>query len=122
MTALLADPVTTAHLIPVPVRPGRSGRANVRRPVGAPPRPWAHVPRGVPSEAAVHFEVDAVRPVPRTEALPRYEWTNRGLAVILALVIGVVALMSVTLVGAFLAVSDEPVPARPNVAVAVAAP
>jgi len=66
--------------------------------------------------------VDAVRPVPRTEALPRYEWTNRGLAVILALVIGVVALMSVTLVGAFLAVSDEPVPARPNVAVAVAAP
>ena len=146
MTALLADPVPAPSARPVPVRPGRSDRgASARRPVAVPPREWAHVPRAAaipvgvdPAASSVaqvsSVELDAVRPVrpvdaegavpavPPASSAPRYEWTNRGIAVLLLLVAGVVTLMTVTLMSAFLAVSDEPIPARPSVMAAVAAP
>lgn len=134
MTAAQNEQVLTA-----PVRPRRADRgANAHprstAPAAAGPRAasWVHVPRSTPNvEAAtaralgaprfagepelapvIRLREDTVR-VRRIVAEPRYEWTPRGLAVLLALVAVVVGLMAATLVAAFLAVSDAPLPAAP---------
>lgn len=53
--------------------------------------------------------VSAVATVGRAAAVPeRLYWTRRGLAVILAVIALVVGFLMVTLVTAFLAVSNEP--------------
>ncbi len=101
MTALLADPIPTMPAMPRLRTPG----TQVRPVVGS--APWVVV-------APVRDSSDAVRPVPVAEH--RYEWTDRGLAVILALVALVVAVMVATLVSAFLAVSNEPIPPRGSAA------
>lgn len=59
--------------------------------------------------AAPMTAVSAVATVGRAAAVPeRLYWTRRGLAVILAVIAGVVGFLMVTLVTAFLAVSNEP--------------
>ncbi len=143
---LLAAPVR-------PRRAARGANAHPRpsAPSAAGPRAgaWSHVPRSSravevatalalqapgadaagdgPLAPVVRLREDTV-PVRRLVAAsavvgPRYEWTDRGVAVLLLLVAAVVAVMATTLVSAFLAVSPEPVPAPPSVAsLVVAAP
>ena len=75
----------------------------VRRPAAGPTRiRWASP--GARSCAGVTA-------VPGDDASRRLYWTERGVAVLVTLVALVVAVMGVTLVAAFLAVSDEPLPA-----------
>lgn len=107
MTALLASEAYT-----VPVKPRRSGTSAPRRqvPVGAPPREasWVHVPH---TPAAFDPAPAASLPVAHASgagyAVARYEWTPRGLAVLLTLVAAVVLTMASTLVATFLAISPE---------------
>jgi len=133
-----ADPAAKAPA--VPVRPRRAGRAAHARPrLDAPsaarPRDaaWVHlsgpsvgegggvrlvaarggaVPRPQ-AEAGGRAPIDAA-PAPRPQAAPapvRYEWTDRGIAVLMTLVAIVAVLVTATLVSAFLAVSpDAPAP------------
>nr|NLI51230.1 hypothetical protein [Propionibacterium sp.] len=133
MTALHPDQVAS-----VPVRPHRADRGANARPRSTAPaaagpraRTWTHVPRSsvnVEVATALALQAPPVRrapvgerppatvtrlledtvPVRRLAAEPRYEWTPRGLAVLLALVAIVVGIMTITLVSAFLAVSSEP--------------
>ncbi len=96
MTALLAAPIPALYALP--------------------PRPQVPAPRLVVVAELVGGDAPGAG-----QALldrPRYEWTARGLAVMLALVVLVVGVMATTLVSAFLAVSDEPLPA-PGIPVAV---
>lgn len=145
MTAAHPEKVLAAPVRPRRARPG----ANAHRPtapVAAGPRAgaWVHVPRSSSSvEAATALTLQALAPVVRLRedtipvrrvpsaprvaaesgAEPRYEWTPRGLAVLLTIVAAVVGAMAVTLVAAFLAVSAEPLPAgaaAPQVAARVA--
>lgn len=61
------------------------------------------------NEGAPQHEADTVRVVRLADPAPRYEWTSRGLAVMLAMVALVVVAMTTTLVSSFLAVSDAPI-------------
>lgn len=92
MTALLVE----APAVRIP--------ATVRFP--APAAPWVRVERS----AAKLNAADAARLAPAADMGQLY-WTRRGLAVMLALVALMVGVMAVTLVAAFLSVSNEPLPA-----------
>lgn len=114
MTALLADQVITS-----PVLPLRVGRGPVPGLALVPPaEAWSHRQATAPAPAAGEVRVLLAPPPvavsPAAVGAPaRYEWTNRGLAVLLAVVILVVGFMATTLVTAFLAVSNAPIPAQP---------
>ncbi len=121
-----------------PVKPrSRAGRgANAHPRLNAPSAQrhreaaWVHVPA---PQACEHVApvielrpqrvecdtVPVVRLAPAAPAAPRYEWTNRGIAVLLTLVGLVFAVMVGTIVTAYLAVSDAP--PTPNEAPAAAA-
>ncbi|MGC3993565.1 MAG: hypothetical protein QM779_05490 [Propionicimonas sp.] len=118
MSALLLEdllvPVPTA--VPQPVRWRHVERSPQARPVTALPggRPLGVVapPVQVPASATA-----TVRPA----AAPRrsdWQLTDRGIAVVVTFFLAVVAVATVVLVTAFLSVSDAPVAARPDVAVA----
>lgn len=52
-----------------------------------------------------------LRPVASPKAVVvRYEWTDHGIAVMVASALAVMAVMAVTLVGSFLSISNDPVP------------
>lgn len=73
--------------------------------------------------AAVGAQTAAVRPVRPVAGGGRLYWTARGLAVLVSLVLLVAGVMLATVVGAFLAVSNEPLDAAaPAAAVVMAAP
>jgi hypothetical protein len=101
MTALLADPMLALYVLPARVQMPAQG-TNLRPPV-------APGPRLVVVAESVEWDAPGVDAA--VVGSPRYEWTARGLAVMLALVGLVVGVMATTLVTAFLAVSNEPLPA-----------
>lgn len=109
----------------------------VRVPTGPQSTRWRHVESGPQSRpqlvglpggrpqgvAAPRLRPASVsRPLPRpTATRDSWQLTDRGIAVVVVLFLTVVAVAAVVLVGAFLSVSDAPVPASPEVPVAVAA-
>lgn len=147
MTALHSDRVSAAPVRPRRADRGANAHPRSTAPAAAGPRArgWTHVPRSSaevdvatvralqvtaarPAAAAadrrlapvVRLREDTV-PVRRLIAEPRYEWTPRGLAVLLALVAVVVGFMAATVVSAFLAVSPEPLPRASGAAPVVVA-
>lgn len=96
MTALFADSV-----VAVPVRP----RAGVRR-IGC----NAGVPLDSHASSTQVSKATGMLLVARhsSPTAVRYEWTPRGLGVLIASAVLVTGLMGATLVGSFLAVSDAP--------------
>lgn len=104
-------PASTRPVSTRSVAPHRDGA----RPLGPRHQAW-----GTPSARGCDVPQSA-RPASATAPVAtRYEWTERGLAVMLGLIVTVVVLMTGTAVGAFLSVSDAPA-ATPAVA-AVGAP
>ena len=118
MTALLAQPAPS-HVAPKrPADVRHAPRARSSAPVGPQqPTRWTARAALVPvnlaptfvNEGAPQHEADTVRVVRLADPAPRYEWTSRGLAVMLAMVALVVVAMTTTLVSSFLAVSDAPI-------------
>ncbi|WP_040160944.1 hypothetical protein [Nigerium massiliense] len=114
MTALLIDQVPASAAKPrlravrgANVRPASAPQA--RRPVA---EVWRHVPANPAACADVVPAVPVAKPVAQPAAvLHRYEWTRRGLAVLLAAVGLLLAILLGTVVGVFLSISNEPVPA-----------
>lgn len=109
MTALLVE-------APAVVRTAVPTRTTRRTPSRTPSRPSS-------ATSCAGVGRRHLRLVGGTELAPeRLYWTRRGLAVALALVGLVVGLMAVTLVSAFLAVSNEPLPAAAPTALAAVRP
>lgn len=104
MTALLADTAITSPVLPR--RLDRVGDRSHLAPVSTDLSTWVH---RAPSEA----RAVVVAPQPAG-----YRLTDRGIAVILALIVLVVGAMAATLLTAYLSVSNEPTP----VAMVAAAP
>lgn len=109
MTALLADPAVVSPVLPHRPQRGADRFHTVSGDATILDGPWVHRPAAAAADAGA-----PVGPV-------SYQLTERGIAVVLALIVAVVGAMAATLVVAFLAVSDAP-PASPSEAVAVAAP
>ena len=121
MSALLIDDL----VITAPTRPQPARWRHVERgPQARPQR--AGSPGGRPEgvTAPQLRSAPATRPGVRPSARPAsdaWQLTDRGIAVAVLLFLSVVAVSAVVLVGAFLSVSDAPVPAAPQVPVAVVA-
>lgn len=79
------------------------------RGVGADRRGRAWTASGARACAEVRSVTSVARPAAAPSASGRLYWTPRGVAVMVMLVAVVVGVMATTLVGAFLAVSNEPV-------------
>lgn len=119
MSALLVDDL----VVTVPGRPQPGRWRHVDSGPQARPRVVV-LPGGRPEGVAA----PQVRPAPRTHstrpaatASDSWQLTDRGIAVAVVLFLAVVAVAAVVLVGAFLSVSDAPIPTAPQAPVAAAA-
>lgn len=102
MSALLIE---QAPVTPAPTRPRWRHVPQTRGPVARPSHPSA--PGGRPTVTAAPL-VRAAAPIAVTSA--GWTLTRRGLIMVMALFLTVVAAATVTLIGAFLAVPDVPAP------------
>ncbi|MCW3157866.1 hypothetical protein [Micropruina sonneratiae] len=122
MSAMLVDEtVQTAAVNPATTRPRWRHVPRQRGPIARPQHPATSGSRPLGPAAPLIRRATPAAAEPVVEVAPGWRLTRRGLAVVMAVFLSVVAAGVVTLVAGFLAVSNEPVQA-PAAAVAVQVP